>query len=248
MSWAEIGALVIGGLVAGVINTLAGGGSMLTVPLLVVMGLPGPVANATNRIGVLVQNLTSTVAFRAQGVHSIRDAAPILVPAAIGAVLGATIVARIPAEIFERLFGLLMLIVLVPVLRRSKPRQHADPPSAPRPRWLEALIHFGIGIYGGAVQIGVGILFLFAQSLAGMNLVRANSIKVLVVLCFTTFALPVFIVSDLIVWPTALILAVGFALGGALGARLAVRGGDRLIRPILAIAVVALAGRMLGLY
>ena len=248
MTWGEIGALALGGLVAGVINTLAGGGSMLTVPLLVLMGLPGPVANATNRVGVLVQNATSSLAFQAQGVRSLSGAIPILIPSAIGAVLGATIAARMPAELFERLFGVLMLVVLVPLLRRSKRPESDAPASTPRPAWLEALIYFGIGVYGGAFQIGVGILFIFALAFAGMDLVRANSIKVIVVLCFTAFALPVFILSDLIVWPHALALALGFSAGGALGARVAVLGGDRVIRPIFAVAVVALAGRMIGLY
>lgn len=248
MTWGEIGALLAGGLVAGVINTLAGGGSMLTVPILVLMGLPGPVANATNRVGVLVQNLTSTVAFQAQGIRNSGSSLAILIPAALGAIVGAIIASRMSAELFERVFGVLMLVVLVPLLRRSKPKADPDEALPTRPVWLEGLIYFGIGIYGGAFQIGVGVLLIVTLSFAGMNLVRANSIKVLVVLCFTAFALPVFIAADLIVWPTALVLAAGFAAGGALGARLAVRGGDRLIRPVLAVAVVALAGRMLGLY
>ena len=250
MTSTEIAALLVGGLVAGVINTLAGGGSMITVPILVLMGLPGPVANATNRVGVLVQNLTSAVAFQAQGVRSVRRSLPILIPAALGAMIGAVVASRMSAELFERVFGVLMLLVLIPMLRPSKNGRsgNADEEPAERPAWLEALVYFGIGIYGGAFQIGVGILLIAALSFAGMSLVRANSIKVLVVLCFTAFALPVFIAADLIVWPTALVLATGFAAGGALGARLAVRGGDRLIRPILAVAVVALAGRMLGFY
>ena len=248
MSWGEIGALVLGGLVAGVINTLAGGGSMLTVPLLVLLGLPGPVANATNRVGVLLQNAASTLAFRAHGVRTLGESIPTLIPSALGAVLGAFVVSKMPAELFERLFGILMLVVLVPLLRRSGNKEEGADPPEPRARWLEALIYFGIGIYGGAFQIGVGILFVFALSFAGMDLVRANSIKVFVVLCFTASALPVFIASDLVIWPQALVLAVGFSAGGVLGARVAVLGGERVIKPVFAAAVVVLAGRMLGLY
>lgn len=111
-----------------------------------------------------------------------------------------------------------------------------------------SLLFFAIGLYGGAFQAGVGILLVFAISYAGYDLVRTNSIKVVVIFATTLFAVPVFIAANQVAWPEALVLAIGFAAGGALGSRIAVRGGERVIRPVLAIAVVALAGRMFGLY
>ena len=105
-----------------------------------------------------------------------------------------------------------------------------------------------IGAYGGAFQVGVGIPLLFALSYAGFDLVRANAIKVIVTAALTATAIPVFLFAGQIVWGPALTVGVGYAAGALLGARLAVRGGERLIRPVLALAVIALAGRMLGLY
>jgi uncharacterized membrane protein YfcA len=238
--------LVGGGLVAGVVNTLAGGGSLLTVPLLVLTGLPGTLANGTNRVGVLVQNGMAAWGFRAQGVSGFRGAVPIVAPVAIGAVVGAAGASRLPDALFERLFGMIMVVLLVPTLwRPSVPRDESPERHS---GWARSLVFLGIGLYGGAFQAGVGILLVFALSFAGLDLVRANSIKVVVNFCFTLLALPVFLAAGQVAWLPAATLAVGFAAGGALGARLAVRGGERLIRPVLAGAVLALAGRMLGLY
>jgi hypothetical protein len=247
----ETFALVATGLVAGVVNTLAGGGSLLTVPLIVLAGLPGTVANGTNRVGILLQNGIAAWSFRAQGVSGPRDAAPLLAPVALGAAAGALVASRLPDALFERIFGALMLVLLVPTLW---PRALSPALAAPRApvsgarRWLRLLAFLAIGFYGGAVQAGVGILLVFALSFAGFDLVRANSVKAIVNLGFTAVALPVFVLSGQVAWGPALALGAGYAAGGALGARVAVRGGERLIRPVLAVAVAALAGRMIGLY
>jgi hypothetical protein len=235
-----------GGLVAGVVNTLAGGGSLLTVPLLVLAGLPGPVANGTNRVGVLIGSAVASWRLAALGSSGLRDAAPLLLPCTLGALLGAWGVVQLPAELFERAFGLLMLVLLVPTLRgaRVAPAARATPLPAP----LRFLAFLAIGLYGGAFQAGVGILLLSVFSLAGIDLVRSTHIKTALNTCFTLLALPVFYLAGQIVWAEACVLGVGFAAGGALGARAALRGGERIIKPVLAVAVVALAGRMLGIY
>ncbi len=240
--------LAAGGLVAGVVNTLAGGGSLLTVPLLTMLGLPGPVANGTNRVGVLLGSAVATWRLTALGTSGARDAAPLIVPSALGAVVGAYGVVQLPAEWFNRIFGLLMLALLVPTLRGTALRPASDAPTRPWPAPLRALAFFAIGMYGGAFQAGVGILLLSVLTFAGIDLVRSTHIKTALNTCFTLLALPVFWLAGQIVWPEALALGAGFAAGGALGARIAVRGGARVIRPVLAIAVVALAGRMLGFY
>ena len=112
----EIAALVAGGLVGGIINTLAGGGSLLTVPLLVLFGLPGGLANGTNRVGVAAQSVVSAVSFRAQGVSEFRSALPVIAPIAAGSAVGAVGVSQLPDALFERAFGIVMLLLLVPTL------------------------------------------------------------------------------------------------------------------------------------
>jgi len=241
------GALLVGaGLVAGVVNSLAGGGSLLTLSLLVLLGLPGILANGTNRVGVLLQNAAAAWRFRAEGVPGVAHALPLLVPVLLGSAAGAWGISQVADETFERLFGVLMVVLLVPILRR------AQPGTAPRARsWSGATrfaVFLGIGLYGGSFQAGVGIPLLFALAWAGHDLVQANSIKVVVIFAVTAVAIPVFAFQGQIAWGPAAALALGFSAGGELGARLAVRGGERVIRPVLAAAVLALAGRMLGLY
>jgi len=233
-----------GGLIAGVVNTLAGGGSLLTVPLLTFLGLPGSVANGTNRVGVLLQSGVASWGFWREGVSGVRSALPLLLPVAAGALLGAFTISRLSDAFFERAFGVVMLVLLVPMLR---PRNPARPrqPLAPLPR---ALLFFAIGVFGGAFQAGVGILLLYALSAGGSDLVRGNAVKVVLNFCFSLLVLPIFVSAQQVALPEALALGTGFVAGGLAGPRIAVRGGERVLRPVLACAVVALAGRMLGLY
>ena len=245
MTAIEIALLIVGGAVAGIVNTMAGGGSLLTVPLLTFAGLPADVANGTNRVGILIQNGVASWGFWREGVPGFKQAAPLVGPVAVGALIGAYGITRLEAETFQRVFGIVMLVLLVPTLRGVR-KQTA--PTQARPTWVSALVFFGIGLYGGAIQAGVGILLIYAISFSGVDLVRSNSIKVVINFCFTLVVLPVFLFSGQIAWPHALTLGAGFALGGVVGPRLAVRGGENLVRTVLGVAVVALAGRMLGLY
>ncbi len=241
----ELALLAAAGLAAGVVNSLAGGGSLLTVSLLVVLGLPGTLANGTNRIGIVVQNAVAAWRFRAEGVSGLRAALPLLLPVLVGSALGALAIARVADETFERIFGVLMLALLVPTIRRGKPGAGPARSLSPTARFL---LFFAIGLYGGAFQAGVGIPLLFALTYAGHDLVHANAVKVVLIFAVTVVAIPVFVVSGQVVWLPAGALAVGFFGGGELGARLAVRGGERVIRPVLVAAVVTLALRMLGLW
>lgn len=239
-------ALVVGaGLVAGIVNAMAGGGSLLTVALLnVFVGLPGLVANGTNRVGVFVQNASSVASYRKEGIRGFRRAVPVLVPVIAGSLLGSLLVSSVTDETFERIFGILMVPLLFVSLRSPKN-------VGSQINWhpvTTAVIFFGIGLYGGAFQAGVGLLIVVALSRSGLDLVNANAVKVVVILILTTIAVPVFIVRGQVDWGFAVVLAIGFAAGGWIGARVAVRGGEKIIKPVLIGAVVALAGRMIGLY
>lgn len=230
-------ALVVGaGLVAGIVNAMAGGGSLLTVALLnVFVGLPGLVANGTNRVGVLVQNASSVASYRKEGIRGFRRAVPVLVPVIAGSLLGSLLVSSVTDETFERIFGILMVPLLFLSLRSPKN-------VGSQINWhpvTTAVIFFGIGLYGGAFQAGVGLLIVVALSRSGLDLVNANAVKVVVILVLTTIAVPVFIVRGQVDWGFAVVLAIGFAAGGWIGARVAVRGGEKIIKPVLIGAVVA---------
>ena len=233
------------GVIAGIVNAMAGGGSLLTVALLnVFVGLPGLVANGTNRVGVLVQNASSVAGYRKEGISGLKRALPVIVPVAAGSLIGALLVSSVADAAFERIFGVLMIPLVFLSLRtpRSTGKHTSWHPA------LTAAVFFGIGLYGGAFQAGVGLLIVIALSRSGLDLVNANAVKVVVILVLTAIAVPVFIARGQVDWGFAAVLAVGFAVGGWVGARIAVRGGDRVIRPVLISAVIALAGRMIGLY
>jgi uncharacterized membrane protein YfcA len=237
--------LIGGGLFAGIFNTLAGGGSLVSVPLLVMVGLPGNLANGTNRVGIFAQSVAAARRFRADGVSGVRHGVRLVIPIALGSATGAFLISQVADDTFEWLFGLVMIALLPPILIRPKPSANSES------RWSAPVtfaVFFAIGLYGGAFQAGVGIALVLALAHSGYDLVRANSIKVVINAVLTMTALPVFLWQGNVRWFPALALAAGYALGGTIGARLAVRGGERLIRPVLVAAVIALAGRMLGAY
>jgi uncharacterized membrane protein YfcA len=234
--------LLGGGLVAGIINAMAGGGSLLTVPLLVFAGVPGNAANGSNRVGVLASSLSAASTFRRLGVAGLGGIGRVLGPSVAGALLGS----QLTDDAFKQIFGFLMIPILLLSLRKPDVAAMADRPQWPT--WLTTIVFFGIGIYGGAFQAGVGLMMIVALSRAGVDLVIANNIKVIVTFVFTVFALPVFILNGDVDWAPALVLAVGLATGSAIGARITVAGGEKVIRPVLIVAVIIFAGRLVGLY
>lgn len=236
--------LLIGGFFAGMINSMAGGGSLLSVPLLSLAGVGGTVANGTNRIAVLIQNATGAYGYARRNVGNRARTIQVLIPSVIGGLGGSLTASRIPDELFERLFGLLML----PLLALSIWKPKADENKEPWPQWLSAIVFLGVGFYAGAVQAGVGLIILLVLSRAGFDLVTANAMKTVVILVITLIAVPVFIYNDQVKWIPAIVLSVGMGAGGYVGANVAVDGGERVIRPVLVIVVLALASRMLGLW
>lgn len=244
MNLVEALVLLIGGFFAGVINSMAGGGSLLSVPLLSLAGVGGTVANGTNRIAVLIQNITGAYGYARRDVGNRARTLQVLGPTVIGGLLGSLVASEIPDELFERIFGLLMLPLLALSIWKPKP----DPDKAPWPTWVSFAVFVMVGFYGGAVQAGVGLIILLVLSRAGFDLVTANAMKTVVILAITLMAVPVFIYNDQVRWIPALVLSVGMGAGGYVGANVAVDGGERVIRPVLIVVVLALASRMLGLW
>ncbi|MEM9035967.1 MAG: sulfite exporter TauE/SafE family protein [Actinomycetota bacterium] len=236
--------LVLGGFFAGIVNAMAGGGSLLTVPLLSLAGVEGLLANGTNRVGVLIQSSTASIGFARRGVGGRTETLRILFPFMVGGAIGAVGVSQVDDQLFERAFGLLM----IPLLGLTLWKPRADRETRPWPPWLSFLVFTGVGFYAGAIQAGVGIVLVLVLSRAGHDLVTANAIKVYVVVAISLFAVAVFISQDQVRWLPALVLSAGTAVGGYAGSQLAVDGGERIIKPVLVVAVLALAGRMIGFY
>jgi uncharacterized membrane protein YfcA len=168
----------------------------------------------------------------------------VLAPVVAGSLVGSLLVSQLSDTTFERVFGFLMVPILILSLRKPKPK--AD--GSTWPAWLSAVIFLLIGTYGGAFQAGIGLLLIVALSRSGLDLVVANSVKVLVNLAVSSTAIIVFLTQGFFDLVPAVILAIGFAVGGAIGANISVRGGEKVIRPVMIAAVLAFSGRLLGLY
>lgn len=231
------------GLLAGFLNVMAGGGSLVTLPILLFLGLPAATANGTNRVAILVQNVAAVTSFRRHGVSDVRNGLRLAAVTLPGAIAGAFVSLRISDAAFRTILAAVLLIAVVGLLR--PPRRSADA-SGPRPPGPLTYLALGIvGAYGGFLQAGVGFLFMVVlHRMMRLDLVRTNMYKVFIVLVYTTPALAVFAWSGNVRWLIGVALAAGSAGGAVIATRVSIRGGDRYIRPVVAVALVGMAVRL----
>ena len=242
--------IVLSGLAAGFLNAVSGGGAMLTVPALILIGLPPGVANGTNRLAVVLQSLTALAAYKKLKNTDTRLAISLTIPAMLGAVFGAVVSVRLDDSVFQTLLAIMMIIMLIPVVFEStlNTRLLAHDSSTRDRRMLQA-VFFGIGLYGGLLQIGAGIFILVALStLGGLNLVLANGVKVVIVMCMTGIALCIFVWNEKVDWSVGLLLSLATSIGSWFGAHWGVRQGEEWIRLVVAVTVVAMAFQLLGVW
>jgi len=215
------------GFVSSALNVIAGGGSFLTLPLLLYLGLPAPAANATNRVGVLTQNVAAVWGF-----HRHR-------------VLGAWLALGVDDREFRRLLAIVMVALSLWTLVDASGRALRTAQGFATRPWLVKLGFFFVGVYGGFIQAGIGFLVLALTTLAGFDLVRGNAIKVLAILLQTLVALAVFLTAGQVRWTEGFVLALGSVLGSLLGVRLAVLKGHRWLRVVVTVSMVVFALRLL---
>ena len=250
MSLTEILILIVAGVFVGFINTLAGGGSIISLSVLMMLGLPPSVANGTNRIGIAIQTLTAVTSFKQQKVLPVKKSLLLAVPAVIGALAGSFIAVDINEDSFKKAIGVIMLVMLVFVLYNPKKYIYGniDKTEKPLSPYLY-IIFFFIGLYGGFIHMGVGYFLLMGIVLgAGFDLVKANAVKVLIILTYTPFTLAVFILYGKINWWYGLTLAVGSLAGAFIASRLAVKRGVDFVKWIIVSVVLFTAGDMFGFY
>ncbi len=237
--------LVLAGVLAGFINTLAGGGSLLTIPALIFAGLPSPVANATNRVAVLLQNGMATVQFQRKGQLDLKEGILLGLPALVGSIGGAFLAVDINEALFDKILGVVLILILVTLF--VKPSMWVEQTTKKLPLWLRIPVFFVIGIYGGFIQAGVGFLLLTALALAvGYDLVRSNALKVTIVLLFSAMSLLIFALSGKVVWLYGFILAAGNMTGAYIAVHFAVKRGAKQVRWVVVVAVAISALRLFG--
>ena len=235
-------ALALVGAAAAWLNVVAGGGSFLTLSLLILMGMPPGVANGTNRVGILAQNAWAVRRFAGRGAIDWGLGARASLPAIAGAVAGAGLALAVGDEAFRRLLALLMVAMALASFLSPAPDPALRQGRVEGP-WFR-LGFFVVGIYGGFVQAGVGFLILAVTTFAGLDLVRGNALKMLVALAFTPLALLLFAAGGRVEWAPGLALAAGSLVGADLGVRFAIGRSQRTLQLVVDVALVAFALRL----
>ncbi len=234
--------LVAAGVAAGFINTVAGGGSLLTLPALMLLGLPAHVANGSNRLAVLTQSISGVAAYRRAGKLETGSIGPVVVPTVLGAALGALSAAYAPAWILEPVLLTTMVSMALVMLVRPElvTAQESEGPVTLRERPGAAVGLFFAGLYGGFIQAGVGfVLLAVLGGLLRHDVVRANALKLVCTSLFGLVALAVFVTAGQVAWVPASVLAVATVVGSQLGVRFAVETNPTVLRWIVFIAVTA---------
>ncbi len=249
MSFYEISALILGGILVGFINTLAGGGSIISLSILMyVMGLPANIANGTNRIAVTLQTLVASSNFKKQKVLDWKKGLKLGIPAVLGSLLGAWIAVDIKEEIFEKAMAIIMILMLAfifykPQLWLKGKEELIEKKVSP----FIMFIFFLIGIYGGFIHVGIGYLLLISIVLgAGYDLVKANAIKVFIVLLYVPFSLAVFIYNKQVNFLYGFVLAIGNIIGALVASRFAIKNGANFVRWVIVVVVILTAANVFG--
>jgi uncharacterized membrane protein YfcA len=235
--------LVAVGFVSSALNVVAGGGSFLVLPALIFLGLPAREANATNRVGVVAQNVGAVWGFHRHGVLDWRWALAVTVPGLLGAAVGATLALRVADKDLQRFLALMMVAMTLWTLIAPRTRS-STAAHAPARTWQVYAFSVLVGLYAGFVQAGVGFLFLALTTLAGLDLVRGNAAKVLSMLCQTLLSLVIFAASGVVHWPEGIALALGSLAGSLVGVHLTVLKGQRWLERVVAVTVIGFAIRL----
>ena len=243
MEWIHYLLLIVVGFFAGVINTLAGGGSLLVLPILIFLGMPSNVANATNRIGIAVQAMVGTMGYRSKGVSNYPFNLYLGIAALFGSLIGAQIAVDIRGDIFNRILSVIMLIVVALIVFKPKTTLLELPERLTGRYLVFALIgFFFIGIYGGFINAGVGfVIMLFLTQVNRLSLLKTNATKVALVFIYTLGALALFAYRGTVDWGIGGVLALGSSVGAWWSSRFSVDKGEGVIKIAMAIMVTAMS-------
>jgi uncharacterized protein len=224
-SYWHYGLYLISGILAGAVNTLAGGGNMLTFSLLLFLGVPANIANGTNRLGILVQNLLGTLTFSRSGLLDIGLGVRFAIPSVIGAVIGAIIAVDLDVAVLEEIVAVLMILMLPGTIMKPKSNPFFSPEKPTTKKKIIGFVLFLlIGFYGGLIQGGIALIIMIAIShLTHISLLRANAIKMLITLVYTIPAFGIFVYYGQVNWPIAVFLSVGQLIGTWLASDFAIK-------------------------
>jgi uncharacterized protein len=249
MSAAIVILLIAAGILAGFINTLAGGGSVISLSLLILLGMPANIANGTNRISIFLQTLSSVTSFSRKKLFDNKKSFWLSIPATAGSILGAYVAVDMSGKVIEIAIGIAMVIMVFFLFwspdkwLKENPRLLAKPLT-----WRQVLIFFLVGFYGGFIQVGIGYFLIISLVLGvGFELLKANAVKNLIVFLYAVFALLVFVINGQVNYLYGLILSVGSVTGALIASWLAVKKGAGFIRIVIILSVILTLLQISGL-
>jgi hypothetical protein len=246
MEWYTYILVIAIGIVAGIINTLAAGGSLLTLPVLMALGLPPNMANGTNRIAIFLQNVVGVGRFHKEKVMDFPSGFKVGIPAAAGAIAGAFIAVNLNDEVMKLAIAGVMIVVFFLMLLKPNRWINSHESKPPIPYWVQVIVFFFVGIYGGFIQAGVGFFLLTSLVLAsGYDLLKSNALKLFVILLYTPLALVIFFLHGDVDIKLGLVLAVGNMTGAWIGTRMAVKRGVVFIRYFVLVAILVAATKLI---
>lgn len=242
--WLEYSIYILVGIFSGFLNTVAGGGSLISMPLLIFMGLPGTVANGTNRVAILVQNFSAVGGFHSKGIKLPFPYTYYLSGVSlVGGLIGAYLATDISDLVFNRILAVVMVVAgFSIVFNRSSKKNSGEEKMSGTRQIVGTILFFFLGIYGGFLQAGIGFLVIALLShVNNFSLIKINYIKVFAAILYTGAAVVIFAWQEKVVWIIGLFLALGQGLGGWYASRWSVAAGEKWIKRILVVAVIAMA-------
>ncbi|MGC6422997.1 MAG: sulfite exporter TauE/SafE family protein [Flavobacteriaceae bacterium] len=244
--WYEIPLLIGVGFLAGIINTLAGGGSLITLPVLIFLGLPPAVANGTNRIAIVIQSFFGSMGYQSKGYPPNRFTLYLGLSASLGALLGAQIAVDIDGAVFNKILAIVMLVVVGLIVASPKKSFEERQQRLKGKHLAWALLgFFCIGIYGGFINAGIGfVIMLFLTQINQLSLIQTNATKVTVVCIYSLCALGTFAWNAKVDWMLGFWMALGTSLGAWLTSRWSVRKGERVVKIALLVMVSVMATKL----
>ncbi|ADY30857.1 sulfite exporter TauE/SafE family protein [Cellulophaga lytica] len=244
--WYHYLLLIAVGFIVGFINTVAGGGSLLSLGVLIFFGIPPSVANGTNRVAIAIQSMLGVAGFKSKGVSTFPFNIYLGISAMLGSIVGANIAVEVSGETFNKILAIVMIVVLLIIIFKPKLKaEDIQERITGKHLWIGIIAFFFFGVYGGFINAGLGfIIILFLHYANHMTLVRANATKVAVVLIYTLAALAVFIYYDKIIWEIGLVLAIGNGSGAWVASRVSVAKGDGFIKKFLMLMIIVMAVKL----
>jgi uncharacterized membrane protein YfcA len=230
------------GSIAGFINVMAGGGSTVTLPILILLGLDPSLANGTNRLGIMAQSFSAVISFRQEKYHDFKLSLKLTAFTLPGAIAGAIIATRIGDELFQKILAYVLIGIIISLFLRKTNQKKTDARRDEKTSWLIYPVMVAIGFYGGFIQLGVGFMFMASLFyLMRLDLIRTNMHKVFIIFIYTIPAFLIFLITGNVEWKFGLTIAVGMAFGAWWSAKISVKKGEKVIRIVLSAALLWMA-------